>query len=247
MNYLFVIPARGGSKGIPKKNICLLCGKPLLAYSIEAVLAAGLDGDLAVSSDSDEILDVAERYEGITAIKRPEEISGDRASTESALLHAVGYMREWFGREYDAVVTVQPTSPLRTADTIRKFLKNFEENTAEYDAQLTLSEDRSDFWVRTDAGMFRRLYPDAPRRRQDRNPLYTENSCLYVTKTGSLSETSSVLGHRVNGFVIPPEEGVDINELKDLILAESYLNSRCAVGYNCDRKIKPHDSDGLKK
>ncbi len=226
MKYLVVIPARGGSKGIPHKNIYPLLGKPLLEYTIECICNVEFDGDVVVSTDDGAIADVASRNEKVIVIRRPKEISGDFASTEDALIHALKYMEENKGKAYDAIVTLQPTSPLRTSSTIQKFLETYEKTADKYDAMLTLSEDRSDFWIKKDDGSFGRLFPEAPRRRQERNPLYVENSAVYVTKKESLLEYHSVLGRNVNGFVIDLVEGIDINEFSDIVLAESILQKR---------------------
>ena len=222
MKYLIVIPARGGSKGIPHKNIVPIKGKPLLEYSIEVALGISHDCDIAVSTDDDEIAAVAAKYEKVTVVKRPDEISHDTASTEAALLHACEYMCDKMNTQYDAVVTLQPTSPLRTVETFEAFLNEFESNYPEYDALLTLSECRGDYWVEND-GCFGRLYPNAPRRRQDRKPIYLENSCIYVTATEALQQTNSVLGNNVTGFVISETEGIDINVPEDLAIAEAFM------------------------
>lgn len=222
MKYLIVVPARGGSKGIPNKNIYPLLGKPLLEYTLEVAINLNLDKHIAVSTDSEQIAKVAENYSEVDVVERPPEISGDHASTEAALLHALSEMQERKGIAYDAVITLQPTSPLRKDKTVEQFIECFENHISEYDACLSLTETRSDYWV-CDNNRFHRLFPDAPRRRQERDPLFIENSCIYVTTAHALIETNSVLGHRVNGFVIPEVEGIDINEPNDLVIAESYL------------------------
>lgn len=223
MRYLVVIPARGGSKGIPHKNIYKIAGKPLLEYAIESMSGVAYEGDLVVSTDDAMIAEVAAKHKEVIVVKRPDDISNDTAKTEAALIHALQYMKDNFNKEYDAIVTLQPTSPLRTSETIQKFLENFELNIGKFDALLTLSEDRSDFWTKKEDGSFGRLFPNAPRRRQEREPLYVENSAIYVTSKESLLETNSVLGYRVNGFVIDVKEAVDINEFSDIALAESLL------------------------
>lgn len=223
MNKLIVIPARGGSKGIPGKNIYPLKGKPLLAYTIEMIIKADLDNvDVVVSTDAPKIKEAALQYEGIEVVDRPDEISGDKASTEDALIHAVNEMERIKGKQYDAVLTLQPTSPLRKPETLKAFIMEYENNTDKYDALLSLTEDRTDFWI-CDNGEFGRLYPDAPRRRQDRKPLYRENSAYYITKTEALKNYHSVLGSRTGGFVIAESEGIDINEPVDLKIAEAFL------------------------
>ncbi|MDD2972500.1 MAG: acylneuraminate cytidylyltransferase family protein [Lachnospiraceae bacterium] len=223
MKYLVVIPARGGSKGIPHKNIYPIAGKPLLGYAIECMQQAKVNYDMVVSTDDAEIEKVANTYAHVTVIQRPPEISNDTAKTEDALIHALQYMEQHAGKTYDAVVTLQPTSPLRKPETVEKFLKKFEEKQNRYDAQLTLSANYSDFWVEREDGEYGRLFPNAPRRRQERQPLYVENSCLYVTKTQSLMDTRLVLGHKCAGYVIDEVEAIDINEWSDIAIAEGYL------------------------
>lgn len=95
MQKLIVIPARGGSKGIPGKNIFPVNGKPLIEYTLEVALGANLDKtDIAVSTNSKAIMDVAEKYKGVHLIQRPDNISGDKTKTEDALIHAIKYMEE---------------------------------------------------------------------------------------------------------------------------------------------------------
>jgi len=223
MKFLVVIPARGGSKGIPLKNIYPLNGKPLLLYTLEMISQVEYNGDAVVSTDSDKIKEAALSVPGIEVVDRPEEISGDKASTESALLHTLNVMEARKGCRYDAVVTLQATSPLRKPETVKACFERYERDRDKYDALLTLTETRTDYWIKEEGGHYRRLYPDAPRRRQDREPIYIENSALYITDSRSLKETNSVLGHHVNGYVIPEREGVDINEPIDILIAEELL------------------------
>ena len=224
MRYLVVIPARGGSKGIPHKNIYKIKGKTLLQYAIDCIKGVEFDGDIAVSTDDDQIAFEALKNDNIYVINRPADISGDCAKTEDALLHALDYMEKLNSCEYDAVVTLQATSPLRTSKSVKEFLQFYEKNKDEYDALLTLNEDRSDFWILKTADEYCRLYPNAPRRRQERKPLYVENSAIYVTNSTSLRETKSVLGNKVNGFVIDPIEAVDINEWLDIFIVNGIMD-----------------------
>lgn len=223
-NVVIVIPARGGSKGIPNKNIYQLNGKPLLAYTIEAAIGSNLGYPIAVSTDSDNIAMVARDYKDVIVIPRPAAISGDTASTEDALLHAIDYLYENLHITCEYIMTLQPTSPLRKSETIKDFCSVFFE-TNNYDAQLTLNATYTDFWV-CDGSNYRRLYENASRRRQERKPLYVENSCIYITKCDSLRETKSVLGHRVNGYIINDVEATDINEYIDLDYAEVLLERK---------------------
>lgn len=225
MRNLIVIPARGGSKGIPKKNIVPLNKKPLLEYTLDVFLNADLEGRIAVSTDSDEIAEVVRKYEKVVIIKRPDELATDTSSTEAALLHAVKTMNEQYFEEFDTVITAQPTSPLRKVETIRRFVSEFESYYDDFDAQLTFTETKIDLWKRDTGDRFARMFPDEPRRRQERKSLYIENSMLYITKLHVLQKTRSVLGSRVRGFLIDEIEGLDINEWKDIYLAEFYLKN----------------------
>jgi CMP-N,N'-diacetyllegionaminic acid synthase len=218
-----VIPARGGSKGIPKKNIRLLNGKPLVAYTIEAAIGSGAARDVLVSTDSEEIAAVSRNF-GAKIIARPAEISDDTASTEAALIHAVEVIREERGFTPEYVLTLPPTSPLRNAGTIKIFLNHYLSISGRYDAMLTLTETYGDYWVKEN-DMFKRLFPEAPRRRQDRRPVYLENSAIYITRTQSLLETGSILGKNCTGFIISKTEAVDINSPLDLKWAEFILKT----------------------
>lgn len=229
MNYLIVVPARGGSKGIPGKNIYPVNGKPLLEYTLDLFRDSKPQNvTIAVSTDSDKIKDVASKYEYVYIIDRPAEISGDTAGTESALLHAANHMKVKYGMDFDAVITLQATSPLRKPETLARIIEQFEKNYPEYDAILSLNEDRTDFWKKTEFGNFERLNKNAPRRRQEREPLYVENSAYYITGMDALRKTNSVLGTSVNGFIIDAEEAVDINEMTDIYVAEAMLSVKNA-------------------
>ncbi|MCI9325969.1 MAG: acylneuraminate cytidylyltransferase family protein [Lachnospiraceae bacterium] len=225
MNKLIVIPARGGSKGIPKKNIYPLNGKPLLSYTLEMITKACLkDVDVVVSTDAEDIRRVALNNKNVFVIDRPTALASDKASTEDTLIHAIDIMQKKTEKKYEAVITLQPTSPLRKAETLEAFINEYEKVALKYDALVSFSEDRTDFWVLDAGGEFERLYPDAPRRRQERKPLYRENSAYYITNVNALFETHSVLGKKAGGFIISETEGIDINEFIDLKVAEAILN-----------------------
>lgn len=224
ISILTVITARGGSKGIPRKNLVLLCGKPLLVYTIESALGAKLNGKVVVSTDDSEISSVA-KANGAEVIKRPDEISLDTSSTESALLHALDVM-EQRGFFPDAVLTLQPTSPFRKPETIRKFVDKFESLRGDFDSMLALHEDRTFFWVKGSNDEYKPLFADAPRRRQAREPLYPENSLLYITNTEALRKTGSIFGKKAAGFIVDPDEAVDINEPRDILFAEFLMKNK---------------------
>lgn len=225
---LAVIPARGGSKGIPNKNIYPLEGQPLLAYTIHSLASCNTPLIVAISTDSQEIAEVARSTNSsVIIIKRPQEIASDTASTESVLLHAATYLECASNLRFDSIMTAQPTSPFRTAQTIDSFIADFEKSRKNFDAMLTLSSDYADFWVKTNSN-FERLFPDAPRRRQDRSPLYSENSCLYITDYAALHQTGSILGKNTKGYIIDATEGIDINTMQDIYLAQAVITQNKA-------------------
>lgn len=224
MDLLVVIPARGGSKGIPQKNIYPLKGKPLLEYAIECIINSKISCTIAVSTDSNKIADVARNFSEVIVIDRPSKISGDTASTESALIHALEYMENEFGKSFDCVMTLPVTSPLRKPETVASFLEDYLKKKDIHDAQLTLHESYSDYWVKKLDG-FERLYKNAPRRRQEREPMFVENSAIYITEVTSLIETNSVLGHNPTAFIIDEIEGADVNEVRDIFFIESCMDN----------------------
>lgn len=217
---IVVIPARGGSKRVPRKNIALLAGKPLLAYSIDQVRAAGLLPQTYVSTEDQEIADVA-RQCGAQVIARPIELASDQAGTESVLLHALQTLCPT-NDCYDHVVTLPPTSPLRRAETIARFVQMATRQNGA-DCFMSVTETRGDFWLRDTDGHSSRLFPDAPRRQQDRIPMFEENSAIYVTRIAALLRTGSILGESVELVPIDPIEALDINTATDLMMAEGIL------------------------
>lgn len=227
MNIAVIIPARGQSKEIPNKNIYPLNGKPLLAYTIEAAFESGITKHIFVSTDSAAVAQVARKF-GAEVINRSKDISSDTAPTETALIHALEVMEKEKGLIPDLILTLPPTSPLRSAKTIRNSVDYYLSVASKYDAMITLTETRGDYWIKDSRGEFKRIFPDAPRRRQERDPVYIENSALYITQTKSLLKTQSILGTFCTGFVIDEKEAIDINTENDLWLAEMFLKRRAS-------------------
>lgn len=216
---IIVIPARGGSKRLPLKNIYPLKGKPLLSYTLELITATGLNIPTFVSTDDERIAKIARSHPGIDVVIRPTEIASDTASTEKVLLHVLdvladcGHFPKW-------LMTLPPTSPFRTVATIRQFVDAALSCENDIDCFMSVTENRGDFWYMQADGRMQRLFQDAPRRQQDRKPLFEENSAVYVSRTQALRDTNFILGRAVHGIAIPAIEGFDINNLEDMCLAE---------------------------
>lgn len=226
MKVLAVVPARGGSKGILSKNIRLVAGKPLLVYTIEEARNARCIDRLVVSTDAEEIAEVA-REAGAEVIMRPAALATDGAATELALIHALDTLKAADGYDPDAVMTLEPTSPLRTSQLIDRCVETLASQNA--DSVLTVTETRECFGRIVD-GRFDYLIKNQPRRRQDRAPLYRESSTVYLTRVKTLRDRQSVLGERLYPVVVGPEEAIDINSPLDLAVAEAVMAWRRKAG-----------------
>ena len=221
MRLLVFVPARGGSKRIPRKNIAPLAGKPLIGYTLDLCRGLGLLDRTVVSTEDDEIAAVA-RAGGADVLRRPLELAADNASTDSAMLHALSAL-EAEGRGFDWVLTLPPTAPLRRGETVLRFLDAARAAPAELDCLMSVTETRGDFWLRGADGRPRRLFPDAPRRQQDRAPLFEENSAIYLTRVAALRSSGLILGRSVELVPIDPLEAIDINTPADLAIVEAVL------------------------
>jgi CMP-N-acetylneuraminic acid synthetase len=215
---IIVIPARGGSKRLPHKNIQNLQGKPLLYHTLDAIAASGLNCPVFVSTDDDHIACLASVYSGVKVIMRPEMLASDTASTESVLLHVLDVVGE-DGINPKWLMTLPPTSPFRSPETIRRFAETVQREPDAQDCLMSTTENRGDFWQMKSDGTLIRLFPDAPRRQQERTPLFEENSAVYISRVTILRDTGTIIGGRIRGHVIPALEGFDINTAEDMKLA----------------------------
>lgn len=216
---LAVIPARGGSKAIPRKNIRLLLGRPLVAYTIDEARKCDYLDRLVVSTEDGETARIC-RGLGAEVVMRPPEFATDTAPTELAVIHVLETLAERDGYECDAVVTLEPTSPLRTHRLIDQCIEALWENDA--DSVISVKETRACLGSIRD-GRFEYLIKDQPRRRQERAPLYEESSTVYVTRTEALLKHKSVLGERLYAVVVGEDEAIDINTPLDFVIAEAVM------------------------
>ena len=222
MTALGVVPARGGSKGMPRKNIRLLNGLPLIAHTLRTARAATLLDRLVVSTEDADIAEIA-ASEGVEVIERPAALATDASPTEEALVHALETIEARDGWCPDWVVTLEPTSPLRTAALIDRCIALANERNA--GAVITVAEVRESLG-RIEGDRFRLLFPGQPRRRQDRHPLYRESSTVWVTRTATLRCTRSVLAEPLFPVIVSAEEATDVNTLLDFAIAEALLQAR---------------------
>ncbi|MFH1439833.1 MAG: acylneuraminate cytidylyltransferase [Candidatus Woesearchaeota archaeon] len=216
---LAIIPARGGSKRIPKKNILPIAGKPLIAYSIEAALKTKKIDKIVVSTDDKEIAKIAEKY-GAEVIIRPLEISKDNSPTEEAMIHAI---KELEKKDYkpDYIVLLQPTSPLRGHKIIDQAIEKA--LTSNADTVLSVCEMQHYYLsglIKND--VYNPEYTIRPMS-QDMPVKFRENGSIYVTKTDVLLEKKNRLGDKLVAVVMNPLNSIDIDTIKDFELAEKIL------------------------
>jgi len=219
--YLAIIPARGGSKRLPRKNILDLRGKPLIAWTIEAATKSKYINKIVVSSDDDEILHISQKY-GASIIKRPEELASDTSSTFDTIKHTINNLEK-----YDYVVLLQPTSPLRGDKHIDEGIELLESKNA--DAVISVCEvDHSPFWSNTlpkDQSMKNFLKEETLNKRsQDFQTYYRLNGAIYICKVDKfLEQKSFFLKNNIFAYIMQKRESVDIDDIMDFRIAEFFL------------------------
>lgn len=220
---LAVIAARGGSKGIPHKNLLDLCGKPLIAWTVEQARAARGVDVVAVSSDSDNILAAAEAA-GAIGVRRPADISGDLASSESAWLHALNAIDERMGR-CERIVALQATSPIRESSDIEDALATFDRD--HLDSLLSVCEVEDYFNWRIGASGPEPINYDYHNRRmrQQIEKRYLENGSFYVLIPSLLREQNNRLGGKIGFHVMDRHKMFQIDRPEDVKLCAAIMHS----------------------
>ena len=215
---LVVIPARGGSKGIPGKNIKLLAGKPLICYSIDVARALTTDEHICVSTDDDKIIDVVESYGLKVPFKRPDEFATDTATTNSVLLHALSYY-ESKSENYEVIVLLQPTSPLRTAQQVKEAMELYN-NQLDMVVSVKQSHTASVICNEDEKGFLGLTFNKSGKGRQDFDTFYEYNGAIYVINVASLKEKGLSGFTRKKKYVMDELHSVDIDTEIDWKLAE---------------------------
>ena len=219
--FLAIIPARGGSKRLPRKNVLDLCGKPLIAYTIEAALKSKYIDKVIVSSDDEEILNISSNF-GADIIKRPIDLANDTATTFDTIKHTIDNFEK-----YDYIVLLQPTSPLRNEKHIDEAIELLEKKKA--DAIVSVCEmDHSPLWSNTlpkDGNMSNFLKDEILNKRsQDLEKYYRLNGAIYICKTEKLIENKSfLLKDNIFAYIMNRENSVDIDEEIDFKMVETLI------------------------
>jgi CMP-N,N'-diacetyllegionaminic acid synthase len=227
MRVLGLIPARGGSKGVPRKNICLVAGKPLLQYTARAALAAQRLARVVLSTEDEEIAKLGRCCGLEVPFLRPAELAQDTTPTLPVVQHAVRAL-EIAGDHFDAVCLLQPTSPLRRASDIDEAVGLLERTQA--DSVISFVDvgrwHPAHMKYLTDDG--RVIHPPFAKggegqRRQDLRKLYLSDGSIYLTRTAVVMERNSLQGDHCQALLIEPERACDIDTPFDLFIAEQLL------------------------
>ncbi len=220
---LAIIPARGGSKGLPRKNVLPTAGKPLIAWTIETALGCDAIDRVVVSTDSKEISSLAVQYGAEAPFVRPPELATDSAAGIDVILHAIQAVPE-----FDIVIVLQPTSPLRTKHDIADSLKAFCESEADSCVSVCLSKVHPNWLKRINPDQFLCPYEagELIPNRQQLEPLYSLNGAIYISRCQSLVANRSFHAGLTLAYVMPPERSLDVDTAFDHRLCELILIDR---------------------
>ena len=228
---LAVIPARGGSKGVARKNIRPVCGKPLIAYTIETALAArNLLHRSIVSTDDPEIKAIACEYGADVPFLRPPELAGDRVPTLPVLQHAVRFVEEADGVALDWVLLLQPTAPLRVIEDIEASVTLAHQNSC--DSVISVLQVFAEHPILMKRIEDDRLLPycieekEGTRRQDYQPPAYMRNGAIYLTRRDVLMDKDSIWGQVIRPYVMPPERSVSVDNELELKLVEILMQQR---------------------
>ncbi|MEA4821588.1 MAG: acylneuraminate cytidylyltransferase family protein [Erysipelotrichales bacterium] len=224
MKILYVIPARGGSKGIPYKNIKSLNGKPLIYYSIDVARQLTTDDNICVSTDDEKIIEVVENYGLKVPFKRPDNIATDTSSTNDVLLHAIDFYesRKIF---YDVLILLQPTSPLRNPTHIKEALKLYTNN---IDMVVSVKESHASsvLCAENEDGFLELCFNKTAKRRQDMQSFYEYNGAVYIINIKRLKDKGLGGFTKKKKYIMDEFSSIDIDLPLDWIIVESILKNQ---------------------
>lgn len=228
MRILCVIPVRGGSKGIPRKNLKPIAGKPLVAWTIEqaldakSALAPEIELDVVVSTDDKELADIAREHGAEVPFMRPAELAEDTTATEPVIEHAIEFMSHE-GRRPDAVMLLQATSPVRLPGTLERAARQFA--ASDSDSMVGVIPIGPFIWAATEPPTAQYEVMARPRRQELTRETfrYRENGSMYITKTEIYEKFHNRLAGKIELFMLEDIEGVDIDAPIDFSVAEHQL------------------------
>ena len=229
MKLLFLITARGGSKGIPGKNIKPFCGKPLLYYSIDTARTLAADEDICLSTDDEEIKRLAEAYKLHIPFMRPNELATDQAGSYGVIMHAIEFYEQQ-GKHFDAVVLLQPTSPFRTAQHVKEAIALY---SGDIDMVVSVNESSVNpyynLFEENSSGYLELSKKSDLIRRQDAPKAYVYNGAVYVMSIASLKKIPLNQFTKVKKYIMKEEDSIDLDTPLDWEVAE-YLAKKRGFG-----------------
>ena len=223
-----VIPARGGSKGLPGKNIRPLLGKPMIAWSIEQALNTPEIDTVVVTTDSEEIASVARDYGAEVPFLRPHELSTDEAMSIDVVMHCLEFYRTQRNQEFDYVLLLEPTSPLRECDDLSKIISLLRSREMEANAVISVGEVQEhpmSQFIMEEKKYLQELIIDCKTetRRQDKPVFYISYGGVYLVKNDVLLSEKSFYPHRSLGFPLKRYQNYDVDDLYDFIALEAVM------------------------
>lgn len=226
---LAIIPARGGSKGIPRKNIRMIAGKPLIAWTIEEGKKSKFIDRLIISTDDEEIASIAKSYGCDVPFLRPKELAKDDTPGIAPVIHAI----ETLPQQYNYVMLLQPTSPLRTVVDVDGCLQECVRTKAPFCVSV-VQPDKKPHWmyIRNKDGKLQPLLSEQKfvMRRQDLPLVYALNGAVYIAKTEWVRETKSFLSDQTVGFIMEKSSSLDIDDEMDFEICDHLLKERMKNG-----------------
>jgi CMP-N,N'-diacetyllegionaminic acid synthase len=225
---LGIIPARGGSKGLPRKNVLPLLGKPLIAYTIEAALHANSLGRVVVSTDDPETAEIAGNSGADVPFLRPSELAQDNTPTLDVVRHVLANLKTSQSYEPEIVVVLQPTSPLRRPADIDRAVAKLQSTEADSVVSLCTVDHNPHWMMRLQGDRVLPFIEDGREyvRRQDLPAIYRMNGAIYVTRTDLIVNQKRLLGEDTRGYVMDQESSIDIDTALDMEIAALLLQRR---------------------
>ena len=226
MKIIAIIPARGGSKGIPGKNIKMLDGKPLISYIIQTALKVKEIDRVIVSTEDIRIAKIAKRYKAEIPFIRPVELAKDDVPTLPVLQHAVTYLESQEHYKPDIIVLLYATSPLISPEKIKEGLNKIKKE--HLDSVISAYRDHGHYWIRRN-NKFKRLYPVKPKNRQYIEPLLKENGAFYISTYDTLMKKKKVVDGRVGFVIMDRRSSIDIDDLFDFEVTEFLIKRKAKI------------------
>lgn len=228
MKRIAIIPARSGSKGLPDKNIKVFNGMPLMAWSIKAARDSGMFDEIMVSTDSEQYKDIAIKYGANVPFLRSSDKASDTASSWDTVKEVLNNYNEQLGLIYDDFCLLQPTSPLRTAEDIKKAYNVFEEKKADSVVSVCeLEHSIKSINKIPQSGSLDGFYDSRENaRRQDADKYYRLNGAIYIQKVKSLFDGCNLYGEKSYSFIMSKGHSLDIDDEYDFIMAEAVARAK---------------------